>query len=764
MARPAAFAGCVLAFYACCLLVCSGARGDVFSNPSLVSYGDVAGSGFVQQAEYAHDSAISGDGRYVAFDGAVGGVTGVWRKDLATGIIEQVAGGDAAYPSISKDGRYVAFTTNEGTSLPEITDLLPDSSPRAEAVNVYRRDMLNAPAASAAEEAERAPEDRAFQAASAASGAETALSYSGRGESGGSYAVGRTAMSADGNEVAFVTVSVSNLVAYPALEEEERTRGDTPVPHTPAGQVAVHRFDTGLTELVGRCRADCEQGAAEPVVASEGAGRSLGAAATPGAEFPRHGRDGATPGASISADGSTVAWLGVNLAQQAQELPGEDLEANYEEPLWRRLPASGTQTRRVTGGSDPEAPGCAASGELELTRGVGNASDPCQGPFLREQATSNSGGLIRNALTPRLSRDGELVVFGANARLLSEGNDFNRGEQGNPTDLFVVNMANGLTRSQALTPLTEVGPETEAQSSEVTDAEISPDGGHVAFSTIRTAFSLGWPTLISIPAANVTIAELFDVNLANGTLTRVTHGYGGEGEQSQQPHPPSQGGNQYDPSQRLQLGALAPEFSSDGQQLVFTSTAANLVYGDGNSPPAPVICCQPGDGSDVFAVSRSTFKGELAPLSISPPPTQTINGLWRLSATARARRDGSVVVYARLPGAGRVHLTARGAVVSSERRPAGAGRSGRRAVLLTRTLAEGLAAEGAQAGGLLELVLRVRRPYASLAARRGGLPAVLAVTFTSPGKRTLRQSVPVSFRRVGNARGAGNAAHRGRRR
>ena len=42
---------------------------------------------------------------YVAFDGSVGGVTGVWRRDLATDAIEQVAGGDAELPSISEDGQ-----------------------------------------------------------------------------------------------------------------------------------------------------------------------------------------------------------------------------------------------------------------------------------------------------------------------------------------------------------------------------------------------------------------------------------------------------------------------------------------------------------------------------------------------------------------------------------------------------------------------------------------------------------------------------------
>ena len=130
------------------------AGADVFGPISLISQGALGGGG-AEQAEYAHDPAISGDGRYVAFDGSIGGVTGVWRRDLKTGELEQVAGGDAELPSISDNGRYVSFTTNEGLSLPEVSHGQPDSSPHGEAVNVYVRDMAVQPATSAAEEAAR---------------------------------------------------------------------------------------------------------------------------------------------------------------------------------------------------------------------------------------------------------------------------------------------------------------------------------------------------------------------------------------------------------------------------------------------------------------------------------------------------------------------------------------------------------------------------------------------------------------------------------
>ncbi len=757
------------------------ARADVFSAIGLVSEGEVEGDGFVQQAEYAHDSAISANGRYVAFDGSIGGVTGVWRRDLLTGVIEQVAGGDAAMPSISEDGRYVSFTTNEGASLPEITDALPDAQPHAEAVNVYRRDMDYEPAATAGEEAGRSPEERAFQAASVPSGSEEPLRYANLSNSGGSYAVGRSAMSANGNEVAFVTASVSNLVPYPALEEEESARGETPVPHTPAGQVAVHRFDSGATELVSRCRFECGQGsaagAAEPVVVGEIASESkvVGAATLAAAKFPSHER-AAWPGASISADGSTVAWMGEDVAQQAPTLPDEALEVDYQEPLWHRLPAVANQTRRVTGGSDPEAPGCAA--ELALAPDSENASDPCQGPFVREQAgVSSGGGLIKGKpddVTPRLSANGEEVAFGANARLVAEGSDFNRGEEGNPTDLFVVNMRPGLTRTQAITPLTEVGSRSSAaESEEVADFEIAPDGQQVAFSTVRTRFVLGQPTLVSVVPGEIGIGELYDADLADGTLTRVTHGFAGEGQQSQQPHPTGyqQGGDPYNEYKPDELGALTPDFSGNGDRLVFTSTAGNLTYGDGNSPETPVDCCQPGDGSDVFAVNRIQFSDVPAAQLISPSPSLSIAPAWLLGVSARSLGNGNVLLYVDSPGTGTVRAGAHGWVVVA---PAHAARTARRKRSVHRTLASrgkvaartvATRSAPAKGAGLTTLRLALAARYAGLAREHGGFTATVTVTFQARGHATLRASIPVTFLRKSEAhRAKRSKAHAGKSR
>ena len=128
------------------------------------------------------------------------------------------------------------------------------------------------------------------------------------------------------------------------------------------------------------------------------------------------------------------------------------------EPLWRRV-AEGRRrpTRRVTGGSDPANPACAASGESVLPASRVRV-DPCQGPF----ATTRTAGVSRvwtggeGDVVPRLSADGYAVAFLANAPLVASGSEIRQGADSGHADLYVVDMHEGLTREQALRPLTEI--------------------------------------------------------------------------------------------------------------------------------------------------------------------------------------------------------------------------------------------------------------------------------------------------------------------
>jgi hypothetical protein len=733
------------------------ARADVFGPISLVSEGAVGG-GAPQQGEYAHDSAIAGNGAYVAFDGSVGGVTGVWRRNLATGAIEQVAGGDAELPSISENGQYVSFTTNEGGSLPADTNDRPDRTPHPEAVNVYVRNMSYGPT-----------EGGAFAVASAPSGSAEALTYEGAGTTLGSAAVGRSAISADGQEVAFVTTAVSNLVG----------------PHTPALQVAVRSLQTLETSLVsGEYEpATGTTAAAKPVSVVVGS-QTFGNA--PGFRPPAAYGEWATnppPGASISPDGSTVAWMGEDIAKQAPMLAHESPSPLYTEPLWRRIaPASQTRTTRVTGGSDPGNPACAASGEGIISTPA-SPSDPCQGPFVvaPESLGSQSFGIwpvqegagAFGDFVPRLSADGYEVAFLSGALPMALGENFGNHVNGEPADLYVADMHAGLTRDRALTSLTELaGAESIADTEAINEFDISPNGLQVAFTTRRTQFPLGSPAYISAPAPEPGMSELFDADLGDGTLTRVTHGY--EGGPSEQPHAPKKFGEEDPYGNQYSVGAQSPAFSSDGTLLAFSSTASNLVFGDGNTPPAG-----PLDGSDAYLVGRRVLGALPTPQYVSPSTETGSEPAWALGVTALSHSDGTVLLYVEAPGAGALRADATSAVLVSSssavrrarrarHRAATRGRTRRasaragsgRLTVVNRTVA---AASGVSSGGggeLVALVLRLGARYATLASQRGGLTATVSLDFTSPGHPTLRQSIDVTFLRISPAHSSRTAAHR----
>lgn len=747
------------------VLAPGSARADLFGPISLVSDGAFDG-GALQQVEYAHDATISANGEYVAFDGAIAGVTGVWRRSLLTGTLEQVAGGDAEMPSISENGQYLSFTTNEGKSLSAITNGRSDENPTQEAVNVYVRDMEVDPT-----------EAGAFEVVSAPSGSSEPLDYKSPSTTLGASAAPRSAISADGSEVAFVTTAVSNLVAYPKLEEEESARGETPQPHTPPDQVAVRHLPTRETQLVSRCYLDCSEsaaaGAAEPVVGNAQLG-----AVYPGErlEFPVVPETGEWPGASISADGTTVAWMGQEIGQQVAGLSSEPFEPKYTEPLWRRIaPGSETPTERVTGGSEPGNPLCVASGEIALPLAP-SASDPCQGPFVAEQGGGNVTTGIWGAprgvgdFIPRLSANGEIVAFLSEERLVSEGIDFGRGGSGQPSDLFVASMRPGLTRDAALTPLTEIGPEKLSYAGPIADFEISADGEQIAFTTLRTQFPLGFPQYVNAPEPEPGIPELFDVDLRDGTLTQVTHGYaGGASEQPHKTNPQEE--DQYG-TLPAGFGALSPAFSQNGETLVFTSTADNLVFGDGNTPPGDTPSAAAASGSDVFLVKPLPFPSVPTGQYVSPVPTLAIDPLRRLGVTALSRADGSVVLYVAAPSSGALTAIARGTVVvrvaSSARRVGrGAhvtvGRVKRRSVA-TRTVAAASSTARAAGGELVQIVLKLGKPQAALASQPGGLSASASITFDSPRESALHESIAVLFRRVVHAKSrAKSATHRARR-
>jgi Tol biopolymer transport system component len=731
----------LVAALALALVVLAGgataAEADVFGAISLASAGTFAGTSQVEQATQAGDSAISGNGRYVVFDGSFGGRTGVFRRDLTDGEVAIVAEGDAVDPSIDGDGRYVSFTTTRRLDEENDTNAAPD---------VYVRDMDKPDSSPCPSDWEASGEGReacAYTLVSAVDDGSQGLSYAYRGSDPsfeethyGSVASRRSAISEDGSTVVFVTTAESDL----ANPGRGAPTGAVEPAETPMLEVAVRHLETRQTELVSVLREPLSGGTAtdasgqpEPVpTQTEGGSISYGAAYVGGTRddvaFPR-----GYPGASISADGSTVVWMGQDISDQAPTLTLSDnaQTPQYTEPLWRRIDeGQDTPTRRVTGGSDPSSPFCQASGETQLST-PSTLSDPCQGPF----DTSGGAGGVPGLWTlgseadyvPQLSGNGMTVAFLATAREVASGEELKVGEASD--DLYVVNMSSGLTRVEASRRLTELaGGSTSdpARTAPILDLTVSPDGSEVAFTTERTVFPLGSPSYVSAPAASVGMAEVYDIDFADDTLTRVTQGY--EGEASEAPS-------------GVKGVASSPSFSADGNLLAFSSEADNLVYGDGNK------------ADDAFVVPRIRFVSTPTPQEFSgTTPPIGLAPAWQLGLTAYSRRDGSVVVDANVPGPGSLRAGARGTVrvqvhVSAKRSDRrGARRTSTRTTVATRTIAT--RSTRSRGEGVVALALTLAKSYAALANSRGGFSANVEVTFAASGHKTLRQSIPVTFVRT----------------
>jgi WD40-like Beta Propeller Repeat len=696
------------------------ARADVYEAIRLVSVNES------EQADRAEHPAISLDGRYVAFDGSFGGVSGVWRKDLASGAVQAVAVGaehtpigESKLPSLSADGRYVSFTTTARLDEQNDTNNGPD---------VYERDMAVAGDGPCPAQRNEATEPCAFKLVSAADGSAQGLSYQYTSPveetTVGALASGRSAMSADGRYVAFVTTAFSNLAGAQTPPLQVAVREAFGQQHTYLVS-ALYDPATGMPALDPETKRDVPV----PTALQGTVGATFDGGSIPTFQFPN-----AAVGASISADGSTVAWLAQQVAQQAPTVPQGDTadDPSHAEPLLRRWQEGPlARTRRVTGGSDPLSPACEAS-ESKALESPPSLANPCQGPFAPNgNGASGIEAASGSDYLPRLSADGNTVAFLASAPLVETGEFGSTG--GFSDDLYVVNMRDpNLTRVAALKRLTAIaagGGRDFGRVEPIEDFGVSADGTQIAFSSRRTVFPLGSPSYVSAPLAAPAEEsgpqEIYNVDLANDTLTRVTHGFSGGPTESASAH------------QRGFSGS--PSFSADGNRLAFSSLAPNLVYGDGNQD------------SDVFVVDRQLFAAEAVDQFISPPPAGPAGEpSWLLGLRAHSRRDGSVLLEAFLPGAGRLRATAQSAVLVSlaqaahgSRRPGSSPRRKHRTAVAMRTVA---AATRASAGeGPLRVALVLVRPYRSLALKRGGQSAKVTVQFSSPGHRLVSASIAVTF-------------------
>lgn len=703
-----------------------------FTTPTLLSGAQALqiGSGSVVfpqplQFEEAEAPAFAREGSYVVFRGALAGIPGLYRRDLQTGEVALVAGEapaghaealpaapDASAPSISAEGRYIAFTS-AATLVPICgtpAAAQPDQAaagcePEADrgCPQVYVRDMgqPGVPTSPAT--------PGAFTLVSARDGSGEGLTYSGCHDepspqltlAGAQVATG-VALSANGREVAFTVLSPSNL-------DGSCTASTSPTCSTEASQVAVRDTETKSTTLVTVTPSGqpTPGGGAYPSTVSEHLVRLVGV--QPGASS-----------AAISADGSAVAWEGTNVP--AQVLTATDVSegmarsggpASEVEPLWRRVGDGPlAETRRLLAGAGLNFYGFAKTnlGEGEPpVRGGALAYEPQEQDEFIPPAISEHGetvATIANAFTPANEASYEFV----SARLVP------------PAEAYVVHVSNDPAVAPDVTPLTATPNYAIARAlyGGVSDIAISPDGSHVAFNTRRVSFALAPPNLISTPVAEADNAYTYSIDLTTGIMQRVATGYEGS-----------------PPDGAPSLISLA----GDDLSLTFASAASNLIYGDG----------APG-ASQVYLTQEVPPPSELALESISAEPMLPMPApAWVLSATATPQKNGAVLVDAQVPGAGKLDVLAQAQLPAKHgpgkvRRARGTVRkaSVARAKLVTRTIARGLITTGVASE--LQLRMRAASAYRGLVSARSGLYVVLRVSFTAPGHQMLVRQIPVTLR------------------
>jgi Tol biopolymer transport system component len=608
------------------------------------------------------DADISADGRYVVFQTKAtnffedDGETpqekaeaepegtlregGIFRYDRETGQLQLVASGNlvvsegkeagkilvhgAQNPSVSAEGRYVAFSTAQ--------QLVPSLQPeKTENVEVYERDMNKTQ-----------EQAGAYTLVSAQSGSEEAPKYDDAsiqevpGGDPGTQTWPNTAISANGRYVLFRTVELKS-----SLPE-----GSTP--ETEPNQLFVRDVQEKTTTLVTRT-----------MVGGKPAG---------GAEGP----------ATLSADGSTVAWVGADAPSQTVFLPGEDLDESIPYYLWRRWQEPGTSTRRVTGIAEPE---CKPIEHIELSS---SAEGPCYGPLSFPESDLAS----INQQAPGLSADGYAVAFLAGSELRPNNT------KPDALDLFLTDMKPPVTPKDGTDELTLAVKNVVGDgSASITSLALSSDGTHIAFVSQRNVFPLSEPQLVGSVSATAKQDELYVIDLPTNTMERAV--LGSEGAEPN--------------------GSTAdnPTLSEDGSSVSFVSAASNLLFGDANGVP------------DAYVASLE------APAGTAPPPADfnaVQNGFSlsesnapELGLQVKRGKNGGLILLVETPSAGKLTVQARGTIAS---------RVGRKVKKTKVVLAH--ASGTARAEGTTTLVLDLASRYAKDLKSAGKLRASITVNFTPP--------------------------------
>ncbi|MBU6337962.1 MAG: hypothetical protein KGR19_09155 [Acidobacteria bacterium] len=624
-----------------------------------------------EKREQADDSTsvvdISEDGRYVVFQTRARNlfadddpdppgqfrIGGIFRRDLQTGALELVASGElrddsapdtvavrgAANPSVSANGRYVAFSTGWQLSAADTNGN----------IDVYVRDMTKA-----------IGDASAFDLVSARDGSSTAAAWGPPaddhpGRNAGAELTAGSSISADGQRVVFRTQEASDLPAQ---------AGAT----TPSLQIFARDRQSRSTTLVTR-------------------NKDTGAPA-----------GGGLSSAVLSADGSTVAWVGREGPAQAAYLPGELNNSVVFYYLYRRLDGGpSAPTRRITGAVDLDDPACSPSTTVFDNP---NLTGPCYGPLASYE--SAEGSIASQVLS--LSADGRKVAFVTSVAPRATI------PTGASADLYVTDMSPGISRKAGTVELTREALRIPEAGDPIDGLSLSADGRWLAVTTFRRAFTLPALATDGTVRSNSSARELYLVDVPGRRIERVLTGWRGEDANGSV--------------------AIFPSTSGDGRRVAFISSATNLLFGDANARADAFVAerlDRPPPEAEPEAPPEPPVLGEV-------PADEPAPEALPLAVRAQRGKSGSVRLVVDAPVKGDLTAVIRGRLPGTNGRPSGR----------ARTLAQ--LERKVRRAGKVTLTLALRREFRSRLRSAGKITAAARVELVGAGSGTYARSVTVQFR------------------
>ena len=363
--------------------------------------------GFIQTTSFSSNSTqASDDGRYVAFvsnsTDLVPGLTpsgssDVYLRDRATGTTRLVSArpdgqpaGESQWPSVSGDGRYVAFECDSATILPGLT---PGSQ------NVFLRDMVNNT---------------------------TVLVSHGSTEGAPDKSVGAPAVSRNGRYVLFMSAPVSVPEGQPQPADGGLFRYDV---QTGAIDAVAADFMAGHPDallIIGQASDDGNVVAFESfeVIGSDPESFVFNC-------YVKDMTTGVTTLATVTADGRPLdddGDLATELSGDGRHLlfqtsrPATPNDTNFIDDVFLRDLSAGTTTL--------------------VSVGPGGTSLPAGALTLGSRFAGTAG-------TRAMSADGRFVVFGSDSPVAGETDP---PEDGGPMDIFLRDTVAGTTRLLSASP------------------------------------------------------------------------------------------------------------------------------------------------------------------------------------------------------------------------------------------------------------------------------------------------------------------------